>query len=56
MKSADEMGSGALTHKPSLIQIGSGIQEFTGGGGKHRERERDRMEIAYTYISVSFQQ
>jgi hypothetical protein len=42
MKYAGEMGSGAMTHVPSFIKIGSGIRKLI--GGTHRQHG-DRIII-----------
>jgi hypothetical protein len=42
MKYAIEMGSGAMIHIPSLINIGSGIKKLIGGIHRHT----DTMVIA----------
>jgi hypothetical protein len=44
------MGSGAMIYIPSFINIPSGIQKLTAGGGIHRHT--DSMEIAYTYFKT----
>jgi hypothetical protein len=41
MKYAVEMGSGAMIHIPTFINIGSGIQKFMGEG-----KYRDSMVIS----------
>jgi hypothetical protein len=37
MKHVIEMGSAAMTYKPSFIKIGSGIQKLTGAGNKQAQ-------------------
>jgi hypothetical protein len=49
MKCADEMGSGAMIYIPSFINIGSGIQKLTGGGG-FREKQAVWRSHNPTYI------
>jgi hypothetical protein len=46
MKYTPEMGSGAMTHIPSFIKIGSTIQKLIGGIHRHK----GSIMIAQTYF------
>jgi hypothetical protein len=39
MKHAVEMGAGAMIYIPNFINIGSGIQKLSGGGGTHKHTD-----------------